>query len=362
MPVCCLLTLILGWFAGQAAHSQATDMSSTVSTKVEAIPSSKLIFHESSEKTRIKAPSVVMNGPPQCGPDGLSFLLFMVNPPYYNERVVYSISSAGKAISYSPETAPGLSHVSVVYVDPGITNLVMLLRAQHAGDPIHSPLKYHLALFDYDGKLRHDAELDLAFDPIEIMQVDKDTLFVAGVDGIAGHAVFDFIDENGTILRGLKEETVMPSEQQLSSIMSSLDLGGTTPKGLPVAQQLSMLLSLFRPVHSERGLLILEPGIQGRVIEILRSGGVRQVKLLLPPNQVAQTMITRKGAWYVRTSLDGTEMDSTLYQIDPDSGKTLRQIDTSDVTSSSIACATESGFYGFRWIENNPYIIEGELK
>jgi hypothetical protein len=40
----------------------------------------------------------------------------------------------------------------------------------------------------------------------------------------------------------------------------------------------------------------------------------------------------------------------------------LRRINTSGVPATSIACPSDSGFYGLRWIEQKPYLIFGDLR
>jgi hypothetical protein len=64
----------------------------------------------------------------------------------------------------------------------------------------------------------------------------------------------------------------------------------------PFTVKATALLSLFRPVHSSDGILIVERGAGAHVVEVLKFGEVRTVRLRLPLNQVPQSIFTRRGA------------------------------------------------------------------
>jgi len=322
----------------------------------------KLVFSEPKLDSPVEMPSAAMGGPPLCGPEGESFIKFLTPPPYYNHTTVYSISPDGKSVHYQTEQIIGLKDIQLLFTDPGVTNAVFLLRATSAGESAHSPANFYLTLFDYDGKLQHSTKLDLGFDPVELVQLSVNSFFVSGVDSGSGGPRFAVIDDSGTIRRNLSEATIMPSDQEMTAMVSSIDIVGINPNEMPPSLKVGALLSLFRPVHSAAGVLILEPGAGAHVIEVLKSGETRTVKLNLPPKQVAQSIVTRKGSWFVRTSSQDSETVSNLFQVDTETGETIKRFDTSGVPATSIACSVDSGFYGFRWIDHKPYLISAELK
>jgi hypothetical protein len=326
------------------------------------LPSVKLIFAEPNTDSPVQMPSTVMNGPPTCGPEHNAFIQFLTPPPYYNNKVIYSISPDGMVVHYPVEQIVGLTNSYVIFVDPGVTRAVVLLQAQKAGDGRQSPVRYYMAEFDYEGKLQHYTNLDLGFEPVEVVQLSDDGFLVSGADAGLGRSAFVLIDSNGTIQRDFKETSLMPSDKDLTGMLTSMNFVGMNPKDMPPSIRLTAVLSLFKPVHSMSGVLMVEPGAGARVIEILRSGDTRTVVLDLPAHQIAQSVIVSKKGWFVRTSLQDSETQWNLYQVDPETGQAIKRIDTSGVPSINIACSTDSGFYGFRWIDKKPYLIRGDFR
>jgi hypothetical protein len=72
---------------------------------------------------------------------------------------------------------------------------------------------------------------------------------------------------------------LMPSDEDLTAMLNSMNFVGMNPNDLPLPLKIPVVLSMFRPVHSNGGVLIVEPGAGARVMEILRSGDTRMVKL-----------------------------------------------------------------------------------
>lgn len=345
-----------------AQSGEATEKHSQGSSTIADLPSVRLVFSEPKIDSPLEMPSPVMNGPLTCGPDGRSFVQFMTPPPYFDHKVVYSVSPDGKLIHYPVEQIVGLTNIYVLFIDPGVTNAVFLLQAQQAGVSAHSSEHFYMALFDYDGKLQNYTDLNLGFQPVEIVQLYSNGYLVSGADTGQGRAMFVVIDSGGTIRRDLRETPLMPSDEDLKAMLNSTNPVGTDPNDMPLSMKIPAALSLFRPVHSSGGVLIVQPGARARVIEILRSGDTRVVKLKLPSNQIAHSIITNKGSWFVRAHLQGSDTEWNLFQVDPETGQTLKRIDTSGVPSTTIVCPTDTGFYGFRWIDKKTYLIRGDLQ
>ena len=192
----------------------------------------------------------------------------------------------------SVEQIVGLTNIYVRFIDPGVTNAVILFHAQEAGAQVHSSEHHYMALFDYDGKLQNYTALDLGFEPVEIVQLYNNGFLVSGADTAQGRPMFVLIDSSGTIRRDLRETPLMPSDKDLTAMLNSTNIVGWNPNDMPLPQKSTAVLSLFRPTHSQSGVLIVEPGVGARVIEILRSGDTRMVRLKLPTNQIAHSIVT----------------------------------------------------------------------
>lgn len=340
----------------QAAHPSASGTQAP--RAAPGLPTEQVTFSKPDMDSPLALPSMAMSGPPICGSDGRAFIKFMTPPPYYNNMVPYSVSVAGKVVQYDVGQIVGLTHVYVTFLDPGTTDVALLLRAEKADAEVHSPIRTYLALFDYDGDFKGVSELDLGFNPIEVAQLYQNGYLVLGADPNSGDAKLVLVDSTGTLLREFTD-SLMPSGQNLTTMLSSLNFAGTNPKDFPGAMERAMAISLFRPVHVNEGILLLQPGAGSRVVEILQSGEKKTVDLKLPAKEIPQTLLVSGGNWFIGTSTEGDDTSSALYEVDPTTGQTLAKIDTSGVPATSIACATNSGFYGLRWIDKKPYLVRG---
>src|ERR1700756_313407 len=215
--VCCLSAAPCLW--SQVAGSQIT--AGRAQPKTE-FPSAQLVFGEPKLYSPLQLPSIVMDGPPTCGPDGRIFIEFMTPPPMYNNRAVYSISPSSKVASYRVDQISGLSDEYITSFDPGVTGPVFLLSAIASGQTTRDRHLY-LATFTYDGELRRISRLDeLSVEPIKVAQLGDDEYLVLGSDMGAGKARFVIIDSTGTVLRNLDDESVAPSEERILSMTNSM--------------------------------------------------------------------------------------------------------------------------------------------
>jgi len=329
------------------------------------LPSSRLVFSEPSLDAPLDLPYTLLDGSPVCGPESRTFIEFMASPPMYNNRLVFSISAAGKVTPYRTDQLPGLRDVSVVSMDPGVLNPTLLVKATTTGLSRKLSLAYHLVLFDFDGKLASDTKLDLPFEPSKVAQLTDNSFLMIGTDNDQGHPMFVIVDAAGNILRDLAGNRLMPTEKELMKTMRAFNFaeGVMSPENLGANDRISAVLGLLTTVHSERGVLVLIPGGEPEVIEIRPTGETRVVKLSLPEGQAAESLITASnGKWFARTFVHGDDNQSNLYQISAKNGRTIQRIETSGVPASSITCASKSGFYGLRWIEKRAYLLAGDLK
>jgi hypothetical protein len=347
---------LLGQTVGESAEAKQE-------TLTPALPTAKVSFSDPDLNHPIQLASALLGGPPECGPDGRIFFNFRVPPPMYNLSIIESVSPAdGKTADYPVERIVGLTKTVLDTYDPGVSAVSMILDAVPAGHPQASSSGFYLALYSYDGELEDYSRLDLGFEPVRIAQLTDDSFLVAGFDPAEGRSHFVLIDSRGKYLRDLDAGSIMPSGQQLKTMMGAMNFAGPKPEDFPPAMRTGMVLSLFRYVHSNRGLLLLEPGAEARVVELLRTGEVRTVRLKLPKGQVADSIVVGRGKWYVRAFLEGTDDQYSLYEVDPETGDATARVDTSGVPPGSIACSHDAGFSAVRRIDENFYLLFGDLR
>lgn len=349
-----LLLSVLHAFAA-AGRPQANE---TKPKQAPALPTVMLNVSGPNLDKPLPLPSTLMNGPPKCGPDGSAFIVFLTPPPLYNNMDVYSISADGKVLHYPLDTS-GLTKPFITGFDAGVTGPVILLHAIPAGQPDGG---FYLELFNYNGELESRSQLDLGFHPVSVSQLTEDSFLVVGLDAGEGHPRFVIIDDNGNTLRELGSANIMPSSSGIHQMFQSFHFAGLDPEHLPTAARLSMALSLFTPSHFDGGLLILEPGTNARVVEMHPPHPMRVVTLHLPKDQAARSIISGKQGWFVRASLPDNHDVTNLYRVDPQTGDATERIDTSKVPASSLACPTDSGFFGIRWLNRKAYLISADFK
>jgi len=355
-----LLALLSPPLLGQTGENLPAAKQETV---VLALPTVKVAFSDPDRNHPVEGPSRVLGGPPQCGPDGRIFLDFKVPPPMYYYSMLKSITpSDGKSAEYPVDRIVGLTKTVLDSYDPGVSAVTMILRARPAGQGGGAASSgYYLALYGYDGEFKEYSRLDLDFQPVQVAQFSDDSFLVVGSDLQEGKSHFVLIDSRGKVLRDLGAGSILPSEEKLKAMMGGMNFAGKM-ENFPAVARAAMVLSTFRYTHSNQGLLILEPGAGAQIVELLRTGEVRTVKLKLPKQQIADSMIAGRDKWYVRAFLEGTDDQYSLYEVDPETGNATARVDTSGVPMGSIACFQDAGFSALRWLEGKAYLLHGDLR
>lgn len=354
------LCLLVGYLHAQAGNGP----SSFKKDESIAIPNLSYTFTVPDPKidTPLNLPSSVMSGGPRCGPDGRAFLQIMASPPMYNVMQLHSITADGKVATYPIDKIVGFVSAAIIAYDPGSSMVAMLLIAAKAGDSRGLSQAYYLALFDYDGTFREAAKLDIGFNPVSVTQLTEDSFLVVGTDPEAGKPKVVLVDSRGKLLHEFDLNSIMLSNEDLTKDLDSISFGGVKPDDMPGPMKAQYVMSLFRAAHWKDHILLLLPGAGGQVISISNKFEVSSIRLRLPPNQVADSIIPAKSSWYVRTYLQGTDNKWDMFEVDPETGEATRHIETADVPASSIACPTQTGLYGLRWAEKKPFIIFGTPK
>jgi hypothetical protein len=307
--------------------------------------------------------STVMDGPPVCSSSGVAFLQFWTPPPTYNNKEVFSITAAGKVAELPVSRVTGLSNAMIRSFDPGSTMAAMLLSAipQPAAGSGSFGQKHHwdyyLARFKYNGEFNGYTALDLGFEPGQIAQLNDDTYIVIGTDQINSKPVVALINNSGTVLRRLDTDEVVPSEEGLNEMMRATSFVGLKPQDLPPSMKMSVALSRFQFVHFGTKVLLLEPGPHTRIVEISPGGQARVVSVKLPEGQVGDSLLASRSSWMIRTYPEGKDGLSNLYEVDRETGSIVRQLRTPGVPATSIACSSEDGLFGIRWLERKPYLM-----
>jgi hypothetical protein len=301
-----------------------------------------------------------MNGPPICATDGGAFYRFMTHPPRYDAEQIYSITAIGKITRFNLEEVTALTRIEILSFDSGVSsaNMLLLAAAASSGPSDRSPKKSpYLARFNYDGTFKDFAQLDLPFLPVQVAQLGEDSFFVIGSDMVNALPATAIIDGGGRLLRRPDVDEVAPSEDELKNMVNSMSFAGIGPQELPPAMRVYSSLSGFQFAHSEAGLLLLEPGDGARIVELSPGRETHVVKLKLPKGQIADSILPARGKWLIRTYPEGVDNQSNMFEVDPESGETLREIRSPSVPATSIACASKDGLYGLRWVDHKPYVI-----
>ena len=147
--------------------------------------------------------------------------------------------------------------------------------------------------------------------------------------------------------------------KSLQSMLRSSGYGDATANNFLPVMRLSMSLSLIHYAHVGTKLLLLEPGANAKIVELSPGGEIQSLSVKLPDGEVADSILPAQSQWMIRAHPSGIDTISNLYEIDPVSGNAIREIRTSDVPATRIACWDGGGFYGLRWIKGKPYIITG---
>lgn len=316
-------------------------------------------FSDPNLDSPLQLPSTIMDGPPVCAADGTAFLQFWVPPPTYNFKEVFSISPEGHITSFALDRISGLSRTTIRSFDPGITYTTMLLWAQSADSSLSEKQQYafYLTRFDYDGKLDGYSKLTLDFQPGQVAQLGDNSFLILGTDTVNSRPAIALIDSDGKVLQRLDTDKTLPSEDLLKNMAKASNFAGLRPEDLPPPMRLSVTLSMLHFTHAGNKLLMMMPGLYPKIIAISAEGQTSDLNIKLPKGQIGDSLLVSSARWLVRTHAQDVEDQSSLYEIDPETGATIREIRTGGVPATSIACMNDGAFYGFRWVNHKPYIM-----
>lgn len=235
----------------------------------------------------------------------------------------------------------------------------MLLWAQSADSSLSEKQQYafYLTRFDYDGKLDGYSKLTLDFQPGQVAQLGDNSFLILGTDTVNSRPAIALIDSDGKVLQRLDTDKTLPSEDLLKNMAKASNFAGLRPEDLPPPMRLSVTLSMLHFTHAGNKLLMMMPGLYPKIIAISAEGQTSDLNIKLPKGQIGDSLLVSSARWLVRTHAQDVEDQSSLYEIDPETGATIREIRTGGVPATSIACMNDGAFYGFRWVNHKPYIM-----
>lgn len=360
-----VLAIFLAASAPAQARAGADAQSDQAKVQQKAPGQVTLNFSAPDLDAPLQLPSTLMEGPPSCSAQGNAFYKFWTSRSSASPLRIVSISPKGVVVEYSVAKITDLKFAQVVGIDPGSSRLTLLLNAKPTDTGEGTHFQSYLARYRYDGTLDRYSRLGIKFQPGELAQLGDDAYLVIGTDPATGtdpaavqpHVAL--VDDRGTLLRSLDADKVIPSVAAMSQMMSAETFVGLNPNTMPPSLRLSFLMSSFRFVHDGENLLLLEPGVGAKILDFLPDAEVRTVSLHLPQGQVAESLIVAPGKWIIRTHRADADDRQAMFQIDPATGEAEIAIGTGEVPATSIACATDDGFFGLRWIDQKPYLISG---
>lgn len=331
--------------------------------EVEALPVVHLGLSAPGSQPIAGLPSPMMDGPARCSGEGVAFFQFWTGAPRYDTKEVFSVTRDGKATAFRTSSFSEINRAQIISFDPGTSEGVALINGMPAPSAAQTTPQreffVYLALFGYDGKASEASKLELGFRPQQVAQVSENSFLVLGSDTVNLRPALALVDGAGTMLRRIDVDDLLPTGAGLSEIVSSRSFAGMSPESLPPAMQMNVAMSLFRFSHMANKLLLLQPGPHPKVIEFSASGLSETLQIKLPAGKLADSILPDPSRLLIRTYSKTNDNDSSLFEIDPDSGDAVREIRIA-APATTLACSSKEGFYGLQWKDEKPYIVISE--
>ena len=318
--------------------------------------------------------SPVISLPILCSPDGTPYI-GVPEPPMYSERTIHSLDPK-EPQSFSYKGIQGFYDIRFLSFFPGHSSVYILVNAtqdsKQSQYTVTSPKgptpktetgfrgERHdfIMKFDKSGTFKTAIQLpdQLAFHRIAEL-TDKNFVAVA-YDRANGVARLTLLGSDGAILRYLP----LPEALELSSELKT----GTTADALNRGRaESSLSWWLFAPARNN--VLLYMGRSRAPVVEIGAGGAVREVPVSSPRGYSLSGMISSNDRWlfrYARTTLpDRGPVDTRpearnylLYEVDPNDGSLLRELDDSSGPSFGIACEQDGLLTGFSVSPESRYI------
>lgn len=282
--------------------------------------------------------------PIQCAGNGTAFLQMYLPPDYVQQRI-YSVSSSDvhQFDSHSITDLRGIYVRGYFALDSG---LLMLVNGAAEENSRQSREKHdYIAKFAEDGSYQEIIKLDSSLIISQVAAFPDGNLLALGVRDFDKTLQVTLLNSDGSILRLLEFPPKLKTwaKNQLASVPGLESAGGSL---LPTAQ-----------TFVARGKIVVVPSqSEGLVFEVSEGGAIRTVNVQIPTGHVILAFVPSEDHWYVRTaseaqkpntSMDMSKVKMALYEVSPQNGKIIREIQPKNATYDDIGCATGQEFSAF---------------
>ncbi len=338
-----------------AAEQPGVNVSGDDASAVGAIPVNTVDFGEGRQILGLPDRGIT-RFPTLCSSDGEIFVEIMgdVDP---SAKVIagdlYGISSSGEVTKIQRNfTVSEKRVVSAIWSYPGNDEVATLLSAtvrDKEDQGQDSKVEYYISLSKRDGTFSRQIKLDLPFEPLKIAVLDSGRFLVLGIEPLNKQPLLALLDSDGSYLRQIDLDA---RPFAASGSLQAINRGALEHAGAWEAAAIPAYDAMFVPYGSN--VLFFQPESE-LPVRILNEGGeVNVVRLALPKGQLLQFMLpaAKDDTWVVRTEKladfaafkkKGISVNppQQLFEVDPFSGRVLRELVTEGTVPSNVSCATE---------------------
>jgi hypothetical protein len=300
--------------------------------------------------------SPIAGYPWRCTSDGASFVeIYDYSPKTLDDAMaeLFSISASGEVKKIQRNFPKQNRDVTVRSFYPGESLIATLFNAQPEKKPASSQAddtpQYFLSLSKRDGTFSKQIQLDLKFEPLKIAVLDSGRFLALGVGSINQEPLLALLDTDGTFVRRIDlDPNPLNSSPSLQAIYKKALDASNASSGAAI----SAGSSDFVPYGSK--VLYFQPGSDLPVHILGERGEENAVRMSLPKGYLPISILaSAKGdTWVVRTQRLATfanlqnkgiveNPEQQLFEVDPVTGETLRELHVQGVHPGEITCATD---------------------
>lgn len=336
-----------------AAQGQNGDLSKTGSRSTVAPPLFRISFERGETVPGISAtPAIKM--PWECTSDGTIFVSFVgavpagAGFPGLPPMLLASVSPTGHGQIFRLDDVPQLyisREVDHYASDSDVVFLVEAAKEKNSARETSSvgagPKEFtknnpeqhlYLVSFARDGQYRRTIALDDLFRIQHLGVFPSGTFLVFGFDRKDHSPKLAMLRDDGTLIKFLEISKGDTPESMLSA-------QGAPHPGVIAPSEL---------VPEGRSLLVVQNNSTFPLLEVTEGGAIREIHPQLPKGEVLDSVIPADRNLYViaRPETDLKESAEVIYELSPEDGTVLRQLQLSDErrASESVACVHEGKF------------------
>lgn len=335
----------------------------------DPVPSLQVEF-STNGGTPVSFPSPVVTQLPVCYSGDSCIANVALDRKNFAQIVGVSFDLSGKSHLVDPAAIQNLSYVQILSSTPTPGGAAVLVHGDESNDGIGVRLVpksgaqpsdrsglsegYYVCFFNREGEPTEVHSIDPRYIPAKIAYLDSDQILLLLVDKISEKPVLALMATDGQIVRTLDDQGALTIGGDLVN-GSGMKIPNSSRLANPIAANQIMMgaaLAGWQIGYAGKRLLLLQPGAKAIVWSILPGGGIRRVKLKMPPGVVASTIVSSDHAWLIRSFIAASDT-GLLLEFDPDTGDALRRIDTKGTPPTSVLFASNGDYYAIWWGKSN---------